>query len=152
MMRTVARIVRDPEDMADAFQNALVLIWKDFDKISRHPNPHAYMVRLCASVSYDMLRKRGRQRKREVAGLEEQLVAAGGSSGCEALQLEGTRIIMEALSRLSPNQSEVFYMREVEGFSFEEIAEALACSETTTRVHLSKAKSRLREILKDYAD
>lgn len=50
MMRAVSRIVRDPDDAADAFQNALVYIWKDLKKIHSHPNPPSTSRRSTASA------------------------------------------------------------------------------------------------------
>jgi hypothetical protein len=58
MIGIVARIVRDPEDAADVFQEVLALIWAKFERIDRHPNPHAYIIRICITRSYDALRKR----------------------------------------------------------------------------------------------
>jgi RNA polymerase sigma-70 factor (ECF subfamily) len=147
MMRAVARIVRDPDDMADAFQNALALVWRDIPRIQRHPNPHAYILRLCANASYDLLRKRARLRRREVSVQEDFLADMPGAGLPEAIQREGIRAIMDAILQLSPNQAEAFYMREIEGFSFEEIAQAIGCGESTVRVHLSNAKARLRVLL-----
>ena len=66
MISIVARVVRDPEDAADVFQEVLALIWAKLDRIDRHPNPHAYIIRICITRSYDALRKRARRRRREV--------------------------------------------------------------------------------------
>ena len=51
MILGVARLVRDEDDAADAFQNALEQIWKNLERIRRHPNPHGYILRLCTSAS-----------------------------------------------------------------------------------------------------
>ena len=45
MIGIVARIMRDPEDAADVFQEVLALIWSKLERIDRHPNPHAYIIR-----------------------------------------------------------------------------------------------------------
>lgn len=66
MIGIVARIVRDPEDAADVFQEVLALIWAKLERIDRHPNPHAYILRICITRSYDALRKRARRRRREI--------------------------------------------------------------------------------------
>ena len=152
MMRVVARIVQNPDDMADAFQNALALVWRDLSRIRRHPNPHAYIMRMCASASYDLVRKRARLHRREIRVGDEFLAEASETAQPEALHREGVRVIIDALIKLSPHQAEAFYMREVEGFSFEEIALSIGCSKTTVRVHLSKAKSRLRALLRQEKD
>ena len=45
MIDTVTRIVRDPDDSADVFQETLAAIWQKLSRIDRHPNPHAYIMR-----------------------------------------------------------------------------------------------------------
>jgi DNA-directed RNA polymerase specialized sigma24 family protein len=65
MIGIVARIMRDPEDAADVFQEVLALIWAKLARIDRHPNPHAYIIRICITRSYDALRKRARRRRLE---------------------------------------------------------------------------------------
>ena len=55
--------------------------------------------------------------------------------------------VVAALQRLSPAQRGVFNLVEVEGYSIGESAVKLKCSEVNVRALLSRAKSRLRELL-----
>ena len=61
MKSAVYRIVRNPDDAADAFQDALFKIWNYLDRIVEHPNPHAYVLSICVSSAHDLLRKKMRQ-------------------------------------------------------------------------------------------
>ena len=56
MVRLVWRIVRHRQDFEDALQEALTTIWKRLDRIRRHRNPHALILRICANAGYDILR------------------------------------------------------------------------------------------------
>ncbi len=49
-----------------------------------------------------------------------------------------------ALARLSPKQRAVFLLREWEDRSFAEIALLVGCSESTARVHHTRARERMR--------
>ena len=55
MIRSVWRIVADPGDAEDAFQDALAKVWKNWGRVRRHPNPHALILRMCANAAYDAL-------------------------------------------------------------------------------------------------
>jgi len=151
MIRTVARLVRDPDDAADTMQEALTTVWKNLEKIQRHPNPHAYIMRVCISKAYDALRKRTRKRAREVS-IEEVLNANGTEptgmpdGGCTEKQRELAEGILAAITRLPSQQAQAVLLRLVSDHSFPEIAETLGCAEATAYSHYSKGKARLREI------
>ena len=147
MMRTVARLVRDPDDSLDAFQNVLMMIWRDLRKISEHPNPQGYILRMCVSASYDVLRKRSRQRQR-IAMLElEARPAIGVDPQTLSIAHEKERAILDAVARLPKQQAQAVLLQIVNDESYEEIAKALGCSEVTARSHISKGKAKLREVL-----
>jgi len=57
MIKSVWRITCNSSDAEDAFQDALMKIWKHIKKIQRHPNPHALILRICANSAYDILKK-----------------------------------------------------------------------------------------------
>jgi RNA polymerase sigma-70 factor (ECF subfamily) len=54
-----------------------------------------------------------------------------------------------ALGSLSPMQRAALLLREWEEWSFREIADALGCSESTARVHHTRARARMRRFLGD---
>ena len=66
MIQTAWRITRDPDEADEAFQKALLVIWKRFGRISKHPNPHALILRICANSACDVLRQSAGRRRREL--------------------------------------------------------------------------------------
>lgn len=59
--------------------------------------------------------------------------------------------LKDALESLSSIQRAVILLREWEQWSFREIANALNCKESTARVHHTRARNKMRKILKDSA-
>jgi RNA polymerase sigma-70 factor, ECF subfamily len=55
-----------------------------------------------------------------------------------------------AIEALPPNQREVIRMRDVLGWSSEEVRNALEISETNQRVLLHRARSKVRRALEGY--
>ena len=148
MMRTVARIARNPDDAADAFQNAVAFIWKNLKKIHHHPNPHAYMLSVCASAAYDIVRQRVRWDRQTPLADSSKLPASSSADPERAVMaVESERIVLMAIASLPRNQAQAVLLRVVEDESFENIAEALNCRTATARSHVSKGKARLRGIL-----
>jgi RNA polymerase sigma-70 factor (ECF subfamily) len=68
------------------------------------------------------------------------------------LSQETLSMIMQSISALPQNQREVIRMRDVEGFSSEEVCNILSLSETNQRVLLHRARSRVREMLEKYLE
>jgi RNA polymerase sigma factor (sigma-70 family) len=149
MIGIVARIVRDPEDAADVFQDVLALIWAKLERIDRHPNPHAYILRICITRSYDALRKRARRRRREIR--LESIQAKIWSARSPGYVKAGDRVtaIREAIAMLPPNQGQAVLLRLMEDSPYDMIAGVLGCSEATARSHFSKGKARLVKLLGD---
>jgi RNA polymerase sigma-70 factor (ECF subfamily) len=66
------------------------------------------------------------------------------------LSQEARATIFRAIDALPPNQRQVIRLRDVEGWSSEEVCNVLAISETNQRVLLHRARSRVRQALEDY--
>jgi RNA polymerase sigma-70 factor (ECF subfamily) len=60
----------------------------------------------------------------------------------------GSRI-HEAIARLTPDHRQAIVLREIEGLSYEEIAEMMKCSLGTVMSRLFYARKKLQEMLKD---
>lgn len=148
MMRSIWRIVRNREAAEDTMQEALTLIWKKQDRIRRHPNPHALILKICMNAAYDTLRKsfQARQRKKS---LKIQELPAGSETNV-LLQLERRNVeveILDAIGRLPKKQALAVMMRIIQDQPYDSIAKILDCSEVTVRIHVSRGRERLSQWL-----
>ena len=57
--------------------------------------------------------------------------------------------LLACLDGLSPREREVFLLRDIEGRSIKETAEMLRISAVSVRVHLSRARDKIRELVKE---
>ena len=150
MILSVWRIVRDREDFDDAFQEATMAILKRLEKIRRHPNPQALILRICANAGYDALRRRSRRARREASTeILESVADPARPAWCGLADGETRAEIMAAVGRLPRAQAGAFLMRHVQELSYGEIAEALGCGEVTARTHVARARRRLAGLLAD---
>ncbi|MBI3648094.1 MAG: sigma-70 family RNA polymerase sigma factor [Actinobacteria bacterium] len=76
----------------------------------------------------------------------------GGLPESRLLAGETLRVIGEAIAELPPMQAEVIRLRDVLGWSSEEVRNALELSETNQRVLLHRARSRVRRALDEYLE
>jgi len=66
------------------------------------------------------------------------------------LGAETLRVIGQAIEALPPSQRAVITLRDIQGWSAEEVRNALALSETNERVLLHRARSKVRAALEEY--
>jgi RNA polymerase sigma-70 factor (ECF subfamily) len=148
MMRTIWRIVRHDQLAEDTLQDALTVIWRKRHRIRAHPNPEALILKICLNCAYDCLRKRERQRK------HQNLITQSASGdqarpnvSCDLEQKQAVSEVLRAMSRLPRNQAFAVIMRVVQEQSYDAIAQTMGCSETTVRIHVSRARKRLSQWL-----
>lgn len=144
MIRTVWRVLRDPMEAEEAFQEALARIWEGRETIRRHPNPPALILRICLNAAYDSLRQRKRRLRQEgIKNHEDRLTSATVSPPEMLARQEQQEQILHAISQLSRNQAIAVLMRHVQQLPYDEIAQALGCSEATVRTHVTRGRRRL---------
>ena len=68
----------------------------------------------------------------------------------EVIDAEARRVIDDAIAALPPQQAQVIQLRDVEGWSSEEVRNVLELSETNQRVLLHRARSKVRAALEQY--
>jgi len=144
MMRSIWRIVRNREAAEDTMQNALTTIWKKLDRIRRHPNPHAFILKVCVNAAYDTLRRSWRFRQHEASMEIQKLPADPDTNGLYRLEKKNLEIeILNAIRRLPRNQALAVLMRIVQDQPYDFIAQVMDCSEVTVRIHVSKGRAKL---------
>ena len=148
MMRTVWRILRDSKDAEDAFQEALLKIWKRWDRIRTHPNPHALVLQICIFAAHDVLRRKVRQGKwLEPVAVPEDIPDSSASAIQNIADAEQNAQVLGAIGLLPKNQARAILMHAVEEIPYGDIAAVLGCREVTVRKHVARARSRLRTLL-----
>jgi RNA polymerase sigma-70 factor (ECF subfamily) len=148
MMRAVWRISRDPGDTEDAFQEALLTLWKRWDRIQRHPNPQALVLHICINAAHDILRRKVRRGRWIDAGaIPEDIPDSSATALQDISGAEESAHVLRAIGRLSKNQARAILMHVVEEIPYGDIAAAMDCRESTVRKHVARARARLRTLL-----
>jgi RNA polymerase sigma-70 factor (ECF subfamily) len=145
MIRSIWRVVRNPQDAEDAMQDALVTVMKQWDRVRRHPNPQSLVLKICLDAAYDATRRRVRHARIVRLGPEAGEQADRAQLPAETiLGKEQYAEIVTAIHRLSRQQAIAMLMRAVEGQPYGAIAAVLGCGEATARKHVARSRERLR--------
>ena len=148
MMRAVWRISRDPSDTEDAFQEALLAVWKRWDRVRTHPNPHALILHICINAAHDVLRRKVRQGTwLGAVAIPEDIPDSSASTFQIISGAEQDAQVLRAIGLLPKNQARAILMHAVEEIPYGDIAAAMDCREGTVRKHVARARTRLRTLL-----
>ena len=152
------RLLGDADAAADATQETFL---KAFERLHQHRGGsfRSWLLRIVTNTCYDMLRKRQRHPTRSLEGGlgdgEEtdmdrlaHLQSEEASPEEMALRAEVYRVVEEGLQHLSPEHRTIIVLSDVEGLSYEEIAEVLNIPIGTVKSRLSRARARLRDYLR----
>jgi RNA polymerase sigma-70 factor, ECF subfamily len=153
------RMTRDPDLAADAVQEAFTTALRKFDTFRGESNVGTWLHRIVYTKAVDLLRQRGKEtplpqdEEGDFGPEDERLsrVPAWARPPDEILWGTQTRNALEAATQqLTPLQRAVFTLREVDGMPTDEVASILGLEAGTVRVHLHRARLRLRSLLADH--
>ena len=162
LYRGALRFTRNPADAEDARQDALLKVMRGLEQFAgagkqneKGDDLHAWVSRIGANASIDIIRKR-RDGKflslEEPTGIGEETVGSGIAASSYTpeesfARLEMRRRMADAIKRLSPELRRVCLLRDVLGYSTQEVAERVGVSSLSVRLRLFRARRRLREEL-----
>ncbi|MCB1033509.1 MAG: RNA polymerase sigma factor [Acidobacteria bacterium] len=156
LLQAVYRILGDMEEARDVVQMTFVRVWQKRDQFDQHWSPNTWIFRIATNLGIDQLRSRKtRERTQEPMRkhLRQVVDGRGQREHSKLQQKEVMRIFTELASELSERQRAVFVLREIEGLSSQQVAEAVGCRESTVRNHLFNARKVLRrEVLQRYPE
>lgn len=148
MMRTIWRIVRNADLAEDCLQDALYIVWKKRFRIRSHPNPPAFILKICLNAAYDSLRGLARMRRQTDLSRLGNTPAPQEHNADHCLgEREIEEQVQRAIRRLPRKRALAVMMRMIQGEPFDVIARALDCSEVTVRIHVSKGRAQLKKWL-----
>lgn len=155
----IRNMIHQEADAWDLSQEVFIKAWRALPKFEAKARFSTWLYRIAHNVVYDWSRKR----KIESAGeLNDEIfereridsasftTPAGGESPADSMshgELRGK--IQAALNKLSPEHREVVLLKDVQGLSYKEIAEAMSSTLGTVMSRLFYARQKLQTLLRD---
>lgn len=144
----VARLL-GTDNAEDAIQEIMLKLWEKRKQVEKHPNIKGFVFLTARNYCIDVLRKK------PFALNDSTDYFKILESKNENLRLEWKElntIILKILKNLPKQQTEVFLMRDIDGYEFTEIAAALKIKIEHVRVLLSRARKQIGvELEKTYS-
>ena len=149
------RVMRKVEDAEDASQEALIKIFKNISSFNMDSTFKVWMYRIVVNTCIDFKRRKsinavsidetidlgsGREIQREISD---------ESNNPDALieRNYSTQLVNDAINMLEDDFKTIIILRDIKGFTYDEISEILACNLGTVKSRLSRGRKRLKELL-----
>ena len=144
------RMTGNAEDAADMTQETFIKAYNSLSSFRGDSKFSVWLYRIATNVCLDFLRSRSRKPTMSLSvedddGEETQMDIADESQSPEQLLERGlTRdAVRRGLKSLSPEYRQILLLREIQGLSYEEIAEALVLEVGTVKSRIFRARKRL---------
>ncbi|MCP4536056.1 MAG: sigma-70 family RNA polymerase sigma factor [Chloroflexi bacterium] len=148
------RIMSDPASAADATQDAFISAYQSLDRF-RGGSFKSYMMRIVSNRCYDELRRRKRRPTtsfEDFGEVDEEANPAltnGHERPDEYIERqEMSHVIQAGIEMLPADQRITLVFSDVQGMSYQEIAETMDVALGTVKSRLARARGKLRDYLR----
>jgi RNA polymerase sigma-70 factor, ECF subfamily len=155
------KLAPDWSDTSDLAQEAFIRMWRGIDRLHNPKAFRSWLSQIVTNLFYDELRKRPRQLntlsldqsfesedEQESPTRDVRDNAAGPDELCQSKELN--RVVREAMASLPDQFRKAIVLRELEGLSYEEIAELTAADLGTVKSRISRARTKIQHLLTPY--
>jgi len=145
-------VVRHREDALDIVQEVFIKLFQTIRKFEGKSRFYTYLYRMAMNTAIDFARKTKRP---PAVSIDEE----GGLTPADGPEKRPDRVfaqkelgerLRKAIDRLPADQKSALIFRDVEGLSYQEMAEVMGCSMGTVMSRLHYARKKVQESLKDY--
>jgi RNA polymerase sigma-70 factor (ECF subfamily) len=155
------RMTRNPSDAADLVQETYVKAFAAFGQFTQGTNLKAWLYRILTNTFINTYRKKQRDPYQgTIDDLEDwqmggatsaTLTSTSRSAEAEAIDHLPDSAVKDALQKVPEDFRLAVYLADVEGFSYQEIADIMKTPVGTVMSRLHRGRRLLRELLGDYA-
>lgn len=146
MFLTALRLTRHRQDAEDIVQDAFTKLWELRHDTLADKNVEAYCTRIVHNLFID--RQRRQHLKPATHTADDLQLADLSAAGTDMERQESQQMVGQLISQLPEKQRQIITLRDVEGLTYEEIAQQTGLTEVNIRVLLSRARKTIRERFK----
>ena len=156
VMSIVGGILRWRDDVEDVAQQVFLKVYLSIQRFDGRSSFSTWLYKITLNETYDHLRKKKARRlvyESELSEEQERHIhetagsARPGNASPFALErVESRQIVSRLLDELSPEDRMMLLLKEVEGFSVEEISQIMSQNTNTIKVRMFRARRRLADL------
>ncbi len=151
------RLAGNSDDAADLTQETFLRAFRAWGKFRGDSATYTWLYRILVNLNKDRIGREVRRRDREssldTGGVESGPMViedSGDTPIREAERHEARGVLSEAIRDLPDGYRECVVLRDLEGLSYDEIAEVMEITVEAVRSRLARARQQLRQRLAPY--
>lgn len=144
LFRFALRFLGNEDEAKDIVQEVFVRVWNGREQMNEIQNWEAWCMRVTRNLSLDRIRAMAR---RQTQPLEDGYAVRHDSmTPHESTEmLESMNRIGQFIAALPEKQRQIIHLRDVEGYSYNEICEIMELDMNQVKVNLFRARNAVRE-------
>ena len=149
MWAVALRTCRDPDDAADALQDAMISAYRRADTFRGTAKVSTWLHRIVVNACLDRLRHK---KVRRTVALPDEAADMGLPQRRDPIEEHTTRLtVLGALAELPTDQRLAVTLVDLEGWSVDEAAQILECPPGTVKSRCHRGRARLHALLRNQA-
>ena len=149
------KILGNPDDAGELAQEVFIRVFKSIGKFREEARFSTWLYRITTNACLDSLRKQKNKRqvsldedvRREDGEMRREVEDSRPTPDIEAERNEIKKIVHAAINALPEEHRTVIVLRDIQGFSYEDIARIINCPEGTVKSRINRARLNLKEML-----
>ena len=143
LFRLAKTMLRHHEEAEDALQDVFLKLWVNQHKVEACTSIEAFAMTVTKNLCLDRLKLK---KPRHLADVTEMEIDSGHTTPYQRSEFKDSAQVMQQLVDQLPEQQKlILHLRDVEGYTFEEIEQITQLPLNTIRVNLSRARKQVRE-------
>lgn len=139
------RLIGNAADADDAVQDALITAWKRLPELENPERLRSWLSTIVSRKAMDRARSR-----KQTSEIDEALPALTRTPEARAVDASQLDALARVLAGLPEESRQVWVLKEVGGYSYDEIAERVDASVSTVRGRLARARATVLEQMKEW--
>jgi RNA polymerase sigma-70 factor (ECF subfamily) len=140
MYRYAFSILKNDETAKDVVQECLMKIWDKRELLSGISSPESWALRITRNQCYDWVKTN----RFTIDPDTVPLVAEGGETDEESILNDSMNWLDRIMLQFSQKNREVFHLREVEEFTYQEIADVMSLSVSDVKVSVHRIRQKIK--------
>ena len=146
LYRFALKFLGNEEEAKDIVQEVFIRVWNGRHQMNEVQNWEAWCMRITKNLSLDRIRSMSRKQTQpieEIYHIRQESLSPHESTEIQ----ESMKQIDQFIAGLPEKQRQVIHLRDVEGYTYNEICEILELDMNQVKVNLFRARNAVREKL-----